>query len=259
MQNFPCNQTIMECGKVIGNEHKGAAGSPKGRAADAVITHLEEQIMSGVLADRAPLPAERALMEQFNASRTVIREAIAALSSRGLVENRPRFRPVVRKPDYETALNAAGGIVRHMLSEAGGVKNLYDSRVFMERGLVRQAALAAQKEDIADLKGALGNNERAIDDSEAFYLTDVAFHGVLYRIPRNPIFPAIHEGYTSWLAPHWEKMLRSPERNLVNFRSHQAILQAILERDPDAAEEALVNHLRAAWEYVRVTFERDQL
>ena len=235
------------------------AEAQKGRAADAVIARLEEQIMSGFLEDRAPLPAERALMEQFSASRTVIREAIAALSSRGLVENRPRFRPIVKKPDYGTALTAVGGIVRHLLTEAGGVKNLYDSRVFIESALVRQAALSAQKDDIADLKSALAANENAIDDSEAFYLTDVAFHGVLYRIPRNPIFPAIHEGYTSWLAPQWEKMLRLPERNLVNCRSHLAILQAILERDPDSAEEALVNHLRAAWEYVRVTFGRNEL
>ena len=233
--------------------------TPAGRAADVVIARLEQQIMSGALEDRAPLPAERTLMEQFGTSRTVIREAISALSNRGLVENRPRFRPIVRKPDYETALTAVGSIVRHLLTESGGVKNLYDSRVFVERSLVRDAARSAQKDDIAQLKEALAANHDAINDSRAFYATDVAFHGVLYRIPRNPIFPAIHEGYTSWLAPHWEKMLRSPERNLVNYRSHQAILEAIIERDPDGAEEALVNHLRAAWEYVRVTFASDHL
>ncbi len=91
-----------------------------------------------------------------------------------------------------------------------------------------------------------------------FYRTDTLFHGVLYQIPKNPIFPAIHQGYTSWLAPHWEKMLRSPERNKVNYRAHKAILDAIVDRDPDAADEALTNHLKAAWEYVSVTFEVDR-
>ncbi|MCY6382179.1 FCD domain-containing protein [Hoeflea prorocentri] len=229
------------------------------RAADAVIEKLEEQIVSGVLENDAPLPAERNLMEQFNASRTVIREAIATLSSRGLIESKPRYRPIVRKPDYETALTAVGGVVRHLLSEHGGVKNLYDSRVFIERALVREAALSAQKDDIQQLRQALADNERSIGDSAAFYATDTAFHGVLYKVPKNPIFPAIHEGYTSWLAPHWEKMLRSPERNTVNYKSHEAIFMAIVERDPDAAEEALVNHLKAAWEYVRVTFDAGEL
>ena len=32
-------------------------------------------------------------------------------------------------------------------------------------------------------------------------------------------------------------------------------IMAIIERDPDGAERALLNHLSAAWEYVRGTFE----
>ncbi|WP_422385102.1 FCD domain-containing protein [Roseibium album] len=230
-------------------------GNDTGRAADSVVAMLEAKIVSGELENRAPLPAERELMEQFGASRTVIREAISKLSSRGLIETRPRFRPIVRKPDYATVLHACGNVVQHLLTERSGIKNLYDSRVFIERALVREAALAARKEDIINLRAALEDNRNAISDSSEFYRTDVAFHGVLYRIPRNPIFPTIHEGYTSWLAPQWDRMLRSPERNEVNYLAHKAILDAIMERDPLAAEEALTNHLKAAWEFVRVTFD----
>ncbi|WDR03956.1 FCD domain-containing protein [Devosia algicola] len=231
----------------------------RGRAADAVTAALEAQISSGALAPNSPLPAERDLMEQFGTSRTVIREAISILANRGLVESKPRFRPVVRKPDYESALHAVSGVVRHLLADQGGVKNLYQSRLFIERALVREAAVSADKQDIADLKQALAANQAAISDSLEFYRTDTAFHGALYRVIRNPIFPAIHEGYTAWLAPHWSKMLRSPERNAMNYRAHEAIMNAILERDPAAAEAALTEHLNAAWEHVRVTFNIDKL
>ncbi len=233
------------------NDNQGGGA----RAADAVVAELERLIASGALPDRTPLPAERELMEQFGTSRTVVREAISKLSSLGLIETKPRFRPIVRKPDYVTVLDACGNVVRHLLADRSGIKNLYDSRVFMERGLVRGAALSAGKEDIAELRGALEKNRAAIPDSLEFYKTDTAFHGVLYRIPKNPIFPAIHEGYTSWLAPQWERMLRSPERNEANYLAHKAIFDGILDRDPDAAEEALLSHLRAAWEFVRVTFD----
>lgn len=228
--------------------------NPETRAADSVVAQLEARIVSGDLPNGQPLPAERDLMEDFGASRTVIREAISALSNRGLIESKPRFRPIVRKPDYETVLHATGSIVQHLLTERGGVKNLYDSRVFIERALVRDAATSATKEDIADLKAALAANQAAVANSLAFYETDVAFHGVLYGIPKNPIFPAIHTGYTAWLAPHWQKMLRSPERNEMNLHAHQAILSAILERDPTAAEDAMKAHLTAAWDHVRTTF-----
>jgi DNA-binding FadR family transcriptional regulator len=225
------------------------------RAADAVVRRIEAMIVAGEIADGAHLPAERELMNRFGISRTVVREAIAGLASRGLVELRPRFRPVVRKPGYDAAVAALGGVVAHLLGQAGGVKNLYDTRIFLEAALVRNAARHARKEDILALKAALEANQAAIPDSERFYATDVGFHAVFYEIPRNPIFPAVHRAFTSWLSEHWLRMPRAPERNRVNFLSHRAIYDAVVERDPDAAEAALNAHLNAAWEYVRGTFE----
>lgn len=239
----------MSEGIIIG----GRKGS--GRVAHWVTSQIENDILSGAFEDGATLPAERELMERFKTSRTVVREAITALSSKGLIETRPRFRPVVRKPGYDTALSSVGSVVKLLLSEPNGVRTLYETRVFVERALVRDAARSATREGIAELRAALRANYETISDSEAFYRTDVAFHGVLYRIPHNPIFPAVHEAYTSWLAPHWERMPRSPDRNHMNYLSHKGIFDAILERDADAAEEALAAHLKTAWEYVRVTFD----
>lgn len=224
------------------------------RAADLVVSQIESRIAFGELADGAFLPAERELMAEYGISRTVVREAVARLASRGLIEARHRFRPVVRSPGYDAVLSAVGGIVSHLLTRNGGVKNLYDTRVFLEASLVRHAALHARKEDIASLRAALEANRQAIPDSSRFYATDVAFHAVLYEVPRNPVLPAVHKAFTSWLAPQWERMPRSPERNRVNFLSHREILDAIVERDPEASERALQNHLAAAWEYVRGTF-----
>jgi len=224
------------------------------RAADSLVHQIEALIVAGDFADGARLPPERQLIETYGVSRTVVREAVATLASRGLVESRPRFRPVVRTPGYAAALAAANGVVGHLLMQSSGVKNLYDIRIFIEASLVRQAARQARKEDIEALKRALDANEAAIHDSAAFYGTDVAFHAVLYDIPKNPVFPALHKAFTAWLAPHWVKMPRSPERNRVNFLRHSDIYNAIRDRDADAAEAALNAHLNAAWEYVRSTF-----
>ncbi|MEO1090931.1 MAG: FCD domain-containing protein [Pseudomonadota bacterium] len=235
-----------------------AASQGGGRAADGIIAQLEVMIVSGELVDGSTLPPERELMARFGASRTVVREALTTLTSRGFLEHRPRFRPIVRKPTYDIVLQGVDGMVRHLMASRSSVRNLYEMRLFVEKGLVRETALHARRDDIRALRAALVANETAIDDSEAFYRTDVAFHAVLYRVPRNPIFPAIHDAYTSWLAPHWGRMLRSPERNAANYRQHQAILAAVLDRDPDGAEEAMTRHLEAAWELVRVTFDGEQ-
>jgi GntR family transcriptional regulator, sialic acid-inducible nan operon repressor len=233
---------------------QGGSDAVSSRAADAVVSRLEARIVAGELADGAYLPAERELMAEHGISRTVVREAITRLAGRGFVEARHRFRPVVRRPGYDAALSAVGGVVSHLLTGKGGVKNLYDVRVFLEAALVRAASLYARKEDIAALRRGLEANRDAIPDSADFYATDIAFHALLYEIPKNPVFPSVHKAFTSWLAPHWERMLRSPERNRVNYLGHQEIFEAIVERDAEAAERALQNHLAAAWEYVRGTF-----
>jgi DNA-binding FadR family transcriptional regulator len=225
-----------------------------GLRADRVVSTLEARISSGELKDCEALPSERVLMQEFGSSRTVIREAISTLANRGLIENLPRRRPIVRRPDYQTVITAAGHVVRHLVTDSAGIKNLYDSRIFIERALVRDAATSATKSNITALSDALDANHAAIQDSLEFYRTDTEFHGALYKVPSNPVFPGIHESYKSWLSPHWDRMLCSPEHNTMNFASHKAIFDAIVDRDPHAADTALTNHLMAAWEFVRTTF-----
>ena len=114
--------------------------------------------------------------------------------------------------------------------------------------------MESNKQNLADLRRALDANQAAIEDSDAFYLTDIAFHQVLYEVPQNPVLPAIHKAYTSWLSPQWSQMPRQADRNASNFEAHKAIFDAIIMRDPDAAEQALRQHLHDAWAQVRETF-----
>ena len=141
------------------------------------------------------------------------------------------------------------------LVEPGSVKNLFDTRILLESILVRQASTDAQKEDITALNEALITNREAIGNSELFYQTDVNFHSIFYKIPQNPVLPAIHRAYTAWLFPRWSKMPSSSENNQINYEAHQKIYEAILMRDPDTAEECLREHLAYAWNQVRDYFQ----
>lgn len=223
-------------------------------AAERLFRRLEAQINAGELKDGDTLPPEREIVEIYGVSRTVAREAVKALANKGLVEARPRYRPVIRKPDVDTALETMGSVVGLLLKEPGGVRNLFDSRIMVEAALVRHAALHADADDIAALKSALDANRAVIDDSEEFYRSDTAFHAVLYNIPKNPVIRALHKAYTTWLAPQWSKMPRLPDRNQINFESHRAIFEAVVAHDPNAAEAALREHLDNAWAQVRETF-----
>lgn len=225
------------------------------RAADELVRYFTDQIRSGALRDGDPLPPEREIVERHRVSRTVAREAIQALANKGLVEARPRFRPVVRAPSFEIAFHTVDDVISGLLANPDGVRNLFETRIMIEAALARGAARDASDEAVARIGAALEANRAAIGDSMRFFATDIAFHAELFEIPRNPVLPALHRAYAAWLSPQWSRMRRTAETDRINFDAHVAIYQAIAARDPDAAEAALRAHLDCAWEQVRQTFD----
>ncbi len=225
------------------------------RAADNLFRAFEGMIREGVLKEGDPLPPEREIVQTYGVSRTVVREAVLKLSNKGLVDARPRFRPVVRKPDFDAAMDTVENVVGRLLQDPGGVWNLFETRIMIEAMLVRQAATNCAPEDLERLRLALEANGGAVEDSEAFYATDKTFHSILYDIPRNPLLPAIQRAYSNWLEPQWSRMPRLPERNRRNHAAHTEIYDGIRSGDPDRAEKALRRHLAQAWEQVEGTFE----
>ncbi|MBQ0819815.1 FCD domain-containing protein [Microvirga terrae] len=231
---------------------------PIGRRSDAVAEALARMIQSGTLQVGDRLPAERDLMHRYGVSRSAVREAIVSLANRGLVVTRLGHRPIVRKPDYEIAIDKVGNLVGHLVVERNGVWNLFESRIFLEAALARWAASHARRDDLEELRAALEANRQAIGHPLQFDATDAEFHAVLYRMPGNPIYPAVHKAYVEWLVQHWRSMKRGADIDQMNYAGHEAIFDAIAARDPDGAEEALRRHLVAAWEFVRSTFAADR-
>ncbi len=238
----------------VHEERRQEARASGGRRSDTVVADLVRMIQSGSLQEGERLPAERDLMQRYGVSRVAVREAIISLANRGLVETRLGHRPIVRKPDYEIAIDKVGNLVGPLVVNREGVWNLFETRIFIEAALARWAANHARRDDLEELRSALEANRETIGNSFAFDETDAAFHAVLYRIPGNPIYPAVHKAYVEWLTQHWRSMKRGAEIDQMNHAGHQAIFEAIAMRDPDTAEEAMRRHLVAAWEFVRSTF-----
>jgi GntR family transcriptional regulator, sialic acid-inducible nan operon repressor len=234
--------------------HQRETEPGEARRSDAVVADLVRMIQVGSLQEGERLPAERDLMQRYGVSRAAVREAIASLANRGLVETRLGHRPIVRKPSYEFAVDQVGNLVGHLVVDREGVWNLFETRIFIECGLARWAANHARRDDLEELRAALDANREAIGHSIDFDDTDAAFHAVLYRVPGNPIYPAVHKAYVEWLTQHWRSMKRGADIDQMNHAGHRAVFDAIAMRDPDTAEEAMRRHLVAAWEFVRSTF-----
>lgn len=221
---------------------------------EVVSDRLTEMIARGEFRPGDRLPPERKLMEMFSVGRPAIREALLVLRNAGLVSIHNGRRAEVRRPDASTFLSNATLTVQSMLEEPGSLADFFFARMFFEKALARHAALHAQTEDIRALKEALEESGAALGDRDRYEQADLAFHRVLFSIPGNPLFVAIHRAFDAWLIDRWRQLDRPLSRDRDSHEGHKAIFEAIIMRDADAAEAAMESHLSLAW-----TFWRDRL
>lgn len=208
-----------------------------------VAAHLEAQILAGKLRPGDQLPPERDLQTTFGVGRPAIREALISLQRAGLVELNTGSRARVLMPTASHIFTGMAPAVRQMLSTSDGHKHFQDARLFFEVGLSREAAKAATDDDLAALKSALNTNRKSIGDRAQFTATDIAFHFELAKIARNPVFIALHDQISDWLTEQRVITLTAIGQERTAYNAHKAIYEAIADRDPDRAEEAMRNHL----------------
>lgn len=220
----------------------------KQKISEVVSSHLEQQIIDGTLVKGDYLPPERELMEAFGVGRPAIREALFILQNKGLISTRNGMRATVSEPDINVIMNDLSGVVGHMLINPEGQKNLFEARVFMEVGLVRNASINASDKDMDGLEKILKQNHDSIDNLERFQQTDMDFHRFLAEIPNNPIFAAVRQSIYLWLKVQSEKTLAKPGQTQIAYNFHKKIFDKLSERDADGAEKAMRDHMNQSYE-----------
>jgi GntR family transcriptional repressor for pyruvate dehydrogenase complex len=125
------------------------------RLSDQVAQQLAAQIHAGRLEAGEKLPPEARLVEQFQVSRTVLREAVSRLKSLGLVDSRQGSGVYVSASPPYAPLNFDA---RHSESREAVVQMAEGVR----RARSRSAGLAAQRRDAADVKRPCAGGRRWI-------------------------------------------------------------------------------------------------
>jgi GntR family transcriptional repressor for pyruvate dehydrogenase complex len=228
----PSTDTTSDSGKI----HR------KPRLADKVAESILETIRSQGLEPGTSLPAERELGLQFGVSRTVIREAIRSLSSKGVVT-------VVSGSGVKVVAVDVGTVRESMLNFVQGGNFDYDKVDEVRRAIeVAVAAYAAERgtsDDISRIELTVEAMEQSIADLDACVQADLEFHRALAGATHNDLFVALHDSIGETLV---EVRRRKLARNVAQRRhcaaAHRAILRAVASHDAPAAREAMQAHLR---------------
>lgn len=202
---------------------------------------IEESILKGALKPGDQLPAERELAQRFGVSRTAVREAVKALSEKGLVESfsgRGTFITDGTSHAIQKSIDLMAKI-----GQPDGLAHLAEARAILEPEIAALAAGRIEEQHLVTMREAYQVMERSANDPEAYIEADLDFHLSLAEAASNPIILSLIDSIVGLLREQRMRIFKvegGPQRGQFH---HKQILDAVERRDPKAARRAMQAHL----------------
>ncbi|MDM0041053.1 phosphonate utilization associated transcriptional regulator [Variovorax sp. J22R193] len=209
--------------------------------ADLVQAEIERMILDGVLPSGAKL-TEATLAEQIGVSRGPVREAFRMLEEAGLVRTEKNRGVFVRHVPIEEALE---------IFEVRAVMDLYVGRK------LAQGLRTAEVRELRQLADAMDQAVKA-DNANDYHRFNLQFHDRLLELAGNAKLTATYRKLVNELSLFRRQNLTS-ESMAVYSREHRQIVKAIAGGDPDAAGQAMYQHVMNSRERTLRNYELKQV
>ncbi|MGR3499756.1 MAG: FadR/GntR family transcriptional regulator [Limimaricola soesokkakensis] len=213
-----------------------------------VVRQIEELVLRGILRPGDRLPPERELAERLGVSRPSLREALAELQTRGLVETRAGAGVYVSNV-IGSAFSPA--LVRLFATHEEAVSDMVAFRRDIEGLAAERAAKLGSDSDLAVIGAVFARMEAAQSkptaDAEAEAALDAEFHLAIVEASHNVVMlhmmRSIYDLLREGVFYNRQVMFRQRITRASVLEQHRAINEALQARDPAAARAAVAAHL----------------
>jgi GntR family transcriptional repressor for pyruvate dehydrogenase complex len=216
------------------------------KLSSAVVRQIEQLILRGILRPGERLPSERELSDRMGVSRPSLRDAVADLQERGLLESRPGagiFVAEVLGSAFSDAL------VKLFASHEEAVFDYLAFRRDLEGLAAERAARLGSDTDLKVVGAIYAKMEAAHskrDPSDEAGL-DAAFHMAIIEASHNVIMlhmmRSMYDLLKQGVFYNRQMMFRNKMTRSMLLDQHRAINEALQARDPVAARAAVAIHL----------------
>lgn len=215
-----------------------ATGSPSPEAAAALDKRVTDVIRAAIIrGEYAPNQRliEADLSAAFSASRATVRTALLELAGEGLVERLPNRGSRVRAISVDEAIE------------------ILEVRIGVEGLCAAKTAASISDDDAAALEGLRARMIESVAEG------DLVEYSRLHLSLDNRIRELSHHATAADVLArlhaqsvrHQFKLSSRPQRAKVSVLEHAAIIDAVVARNPDAAERAVRSHLLSVIEALR--------
>lgn len=209
---------------------------------EQITEQIEQLILSGKLRSGDRLPTERELAEQFQASRTAVREAMKTLAQKGLVDMRPGRGTIVIDGTSQAMRHSLGLMMK--VGHAGGAENLVEVREILEPEIAALAAARATEEHIAALQEAVEIMDASLDAADTFIDADNDFHRALAKATQNALILSFVDSIVDLLSEQRKNIFSVSGGSSRGQMHHKLLLAAIRSHYSEAARVAMRAHLQ---------------
>ena len=99
------------------------------------------------------------------------------------------------------------------------------------------------EEELAELEAGLARSQDALDHPLDFLRADEHLHKTITKAARNPIMSRVIDSISRLLLVSRNRTVEIPGVRAQTLEDHRAIVAALKEQDPEAAQAAMLEHL----------------
>jgi GntR family transcriptional regulator, galactonate operon transcriptional repressor len=212
------------------------SGVRAGSRSAQVAAELGRRIVGRTYAAGTTLPMEASLLEEFGVSRTVLRDAIKSLESKGLLEARQRRGTCVMPRNGWNMLDAEVlGWVAQSGADPQLLIRLTELRQIVEPGACALAAQSMTDAGMQRIEAAWSRMVVCVDDPVDWVEADRDFHVALLTASGNEYLAAICTAISTALTASLRRTNPTARSNRESLPAHERIIVALRKRDGVAA------------------------
>ena len=214
----------------------------KGLLSWRIAKDLEQQISGGALAPGSRLPAQRDLATSMGVSRTALRDALALLEAKGLLQSLPGSGTYVSEPRPEVADSDDGAV---QIKKHYSKLDLCRFRLAIEVPCIRLTAMKATDDHIDYLSASLKSFKDAVrlENFDLAATHDAGFHQFIVTTAEVPLFTDLHAAFQNALVDTIAMLPPVQSRGWEAVVEHERVLEALKRRDPDEAVYYMNSHI----------------
>jgi GntR family transcriptional repressor for pyruvate dehydrogenase complex len=225
------------------------------RLSDMVADKLLDAVVTKQFLAGDALPSERELSVQFGVSRTVIREAIRSLSTRGVVEVVSGRGVHVLPLDASSVTEAMSLLVRRTPDVT--FSKMHEVRLMLEPHVAGVAAQRASDADLAELDRLLARMTKVVEahgsgalsdrDFDTAQQPDVELHRAIAKAAANELYLVMLDSIASIIFEVRAAIFARFDGPYPFLEEYRAVVSAIKARDSEEASAAMTKHLTHVW------------